>query len=326
MLQGKLDLETTHQAVKARHTVGDIFKVGPDEFVRLRISDLVREKNQSRSKRDDEKMRSLVESIEEHGIMQAPGVVPTHDGRWELVFGNRRVAALEELKDNEITCKVMSHDPNLSAADKARLNFTENAEHASVGIMEAAKTFLELLNSGMTTKEIAYTCRTTEKKVTQCVNILKCIDPKYLKLVVPDDKSRKDEQDGILTESKLTDIITNQIRYNFDKKMLNSLCEAARTKGVDGKGISAVARELHLGVPVEKAVSDYLEETKTFTRWSQSWRVRRRKLAAFEAKYKRKHMNKIFAKALRDFDLDGEDGESARDFLKEVSTLISPRG
>lgn len=71
-------------------------------MVKIKLSDIIESRKQVRSSRDEMAFTELVASIKEHGVVVPIKVRPTGEGKYEIIYGHRRVEAARELGLDEI--------------------------------------------------------------------------------------------------------------------------------------------------------------------------------------------------------------------------------
>lgn len=95
-------------------------------FIQTKVSNIVRsDKFNCRSQLTKERVDEIANSIAEKGVINPPIVREGKDGKYELVAGFTRVAAIEKLggKDADITARLMSFE---SEEDAMMVNALEN--------------------------------------------------------------------------------------------------------------------------------------------------------------------------------------------------------
>jgi len=127
----------------------------PDlETDQLREADIERilpNSHQPRKNFDPQTIKSLTESIREHGLLQPILVRPGKDGGYQLVAGERRWRAARELGLNSIPViiKDMGNKQSLSVA------LVENLQREDLNPIEKARAFWELIEVfGLTQEEV----------------------------------------------------------------------------------------------------------------------------------------------------------------------------
>lgn len=106
----------------------------------IKVEKLVASKD-NRKQFSPEKMKELVESIKDQGIITPLLVCEIPGQRYEIVAGERRYRAALELKIKEVPCLVRK----LSEEEAAQLRIVENLQREDVGPLEEGKEYHRLL-------------------------------------------------------------------------------------------------------------------------------------------------------------------------------------
>lgn len=125
--------------------------------------------NIDRSGYDEDKMRTLAESIAAHGLIQPVGVVQLPSSHYQLVWGKRRYMACQMLGWQTITCKVVEAD----SKEQDDLILHENLHREELAPMDEARWlqgYMERHNVDITGCAIAAKC--SESRVRQLLSLL----------------------------------------------------------------------------------------------------------------------------------------------------------
>lgn len=116
---------------------------GKEKIDRLRLSEIIPNKFQPRKKFDSAKMSELVESIRAKGVIQPILVRPSITGGYELIAGERRFRAAQELQLEDIPAIVKR---DISDPDSLEISLIENIQRAELNAVEEAKAYQELID------------------------------------------------------------------------------------------------------------------------------------------------------------------------------------
>ena len=131
------------------------------EPLRIPLNDVDEDPGQPRTAFDNDELRALAESIRLVGILQPVGVRPQSDGRYQLVFGARRLRAAAEAGLSEIPAVVVGEEQAGLAAQ-----VIENQARAALSNSDLASVVERLHGEGKTLKEIAAICALPEYQVS----------------------------------------------------------------------------------------------------------------------------------------------------------------
>jgi len=107
---------------------------------RIDINSISPNKFQPRKKFSDEKLKELMDSIREKGIIQ-PIVVRPVEGGYELIVGERRYRAVKELGHKDIPAIVKE----VNDADSLEMSLIENIQREELNPIEEANAYKELI-------------------------------------------------------------------------------------------------------------------------------------------------------------------------------------
>jgi ParB family chromosome partitioning protein len=126
--------------------------VASDETItKINPAEIQPSKSQPRKHFTQDQMESLVQSIQEHGILQPIIISPTNEG-YKIIAGERRWRAARLLGLSEIPVLVKSVD----SVKALELALVENIQREDLNPIEKARAYLELKNNfGLTQEQIA---------------------------------------------------------------------------------------------------------------------------------------------------------------------------
>ncbi len=126
--------------------------------------------NQPRLDIDMDALRELAASIENYGLMQPITVRQVIPFEYELVAGQRRLAACKMLGMDYIPATVMK----VSEGDSAVLALVENIQREDLNYIEEAEAFVSVISEyGLTQDELAEKLGKTQSTVANKIRILK---------------------------------------------------------------------------------------------------------------------------------------------------------
>jgi len=111
-----------------------------DKVQTAKISSIRPNQMQPRKRFDAEKLRELKDSIREKGLIQ-PVVVRPVEGGYELIAGERRFRAVQELGHEEIPVVIKE----VSDADSLEMSIIENIQREELNPVEEANAYMDLV-------------------------------------------------------------------------------------------------------------------------------------------------------------------------------------
>ncbi len=143
--------EVSTQVERARHPAKAVAYLSVD------LVDPSPEARNSRQRYDEASINELAASIQEHGVLQPILVSPKGDGRYDTIFGNRRLLASRRAGSTEIPAVVRD---GVTEREKFVWNLVENIQRQGLSSKERADSIRALADSGGGVREI---CRWTGK-------------------------------------------------------------------------------------------------------------------------------------------------------------------
>lgn len=116
---------------------------------------------------------TLVDSIRAEGLLQPIGVRPVGE-RYVIVYGERRLRAVQALGWSEIPVVELSRDNHL---DLLVLQLVENMMRADLHPVEEAHAFRRLIDAGMTATEVAERIGKSKSYISHKLSLLTLPDP-----------------------------------------------------------------------------------------------------------------------------------------------------
>ena len=135
----------------------------------ISIGDIDPDPDQPRRSFQEESIEQLASSIREHGVLQPVLVVPTENGRYRLVAGERRWRAARAAGLETIPCIVR----DLDAVQKMEISLIENLQREDLNPMDAAQGIRALmLQCGYTQEVVAQRLGKSRPAVANLLRLL----------------------------------------------------------------------------------------------------------------------------------------------------------
>ena len=142
--------------------------------VRLKLTEIVPNREQPRKNFDDEKLTELAQSIARHGVLQPLLVRPMPDGSYRLVAGERRwrAARIAGISEVPVVIKEMSDE------EAAVFALVENLQRADLDPVEEAQGFRRLMEDfGLTQEQVSERVGKSRPAVSNAMRLLKLPEP-----------------------------------------------------------------------------------------------------------------------------------------------------
>src|SRR3989440_10213459 len=139
-----------------------------EQIRQVRLASIVPSPLQPRKNFEPEALQELVDSIREHGIIQ-PLIVRNVDGRHELIAGERRWRAAQEIGLAEVPVIVRA----ASDLEVLELSLIENLQRTDLNAIEEAQGYARLAHEfGMKQEEIAQKVGRSRAAVANSMRLL----------------------------------------------------------------------------------------------------------------------------------------------------------
>ncbi|MGD8867442.1 MAG: ParB/RepB/Spo0J family partition protein [Gemmatimonadales bacterium] len=136
---------------------------------RLPVSELRPNPFQPRGAVDREALKALVDSIRENGLLQPVVVRSAEDGAWEIVAGERRFRAVQELGWSDVPVVVQQVDDRMMLV----LALIENLQREDLNPLDEARAYRRLVDEfGLTQAQVAERVGRDRSTVTNTLRLL----------------------------------------------------------------------------------------------------------------------------------------------------------
>lgn len=160
------DTDVAHLAPLA----DELVPIPGTRLIEIDPRDIVPNPRQPRRNFDPDELAELVHSVREFGVLQPVVVRTTHDGKFELVMGERRTRAARDAGLDTIPAIVRD------TADEALLRdaLLENLHRSELNPLEEASAYQQLLDDfGITQEELATRIHRSRPQISNTIRLLK---------------------------------------------------------------------------------------------------------------------------------------------------------
>lgn len=147
---------------------------GGQELEQLPLAQLLPNPFQPRQGLDRDTLNELIASIRENGLLQPVVVRPVDGGRWEVVAGERRYRAVQELGWTHVPVVVRDVDDRTMLV----LALIENLQREDLNPLDEARAFRRLVEEfGLTQAQVAERVGRDRSTVANTIRLLSLPDP-----------------------------------------------------------------------------------------------------------------------------------------------------
>lgn len=197
----------------------------------------------------DKSVTNLMESIKQHGLQEPIKVKKVRNGKYELIFGSRRLEACKKLGHETIE-SIVTED--MDENDQVIINAIENLQRKNNSPIEIGRICVKLREMGLNNKEISIRLGIHEKNVSVYRRLFQKIPEKYKdKVVHKENNYRKNE--GISVA--IANTILNEVGETklIPKKTFEEVFEIVHMDKLNAPKIYLLSRLLKAGKNLKEA-------------------------------------------------------------------------
>lgn len=209
-----------------------------NEIIRIKVQDIVPNKNQPRLDFYDDTIASLAESIKENGLLQPITVRKTGD-KYELIAGERRYRAHIYLGKEEIEARLLE----TSDEESATLSLIENIQRENLNAIEQAMAMERIMtNEDITQDKLALRLGYKQSTVANKLRLLKL--PDYVKNAIARGTISERHARALLKvpENKLETVFMTIVNRNYTVAKTEEYIKELLDDTHHSKGVSAQAQ------------------------------------------------------------------------------------
>lgn len=248
------------------------------KIFQLKIADIKQLEN-ARITYTKTEMAELMVSMKQRGLLSPIGVRELKNGKWEVVFGNRRLMAAKKLGWEFIECMEVSDVE--SNEDMLIVNAVENMQREDVPFSEQGRIFHSLEKSGLSPHEIAARIGIDARKVKNVLRVYNEL-PKSMRPMVSQGRAGMQIKGGKVPSTTAGVAMSIGARLKLPKAQVNQLIELGARDGFTGQHMRNLAALVRQGYSYEKA-KKLVEKTRVIT---VSVAIKEEKIAELEKKFK----------------------------------------
>jgi ParB/RepB/Spo0J family partition protein len=220
----------------------------------------------------------LMHSMKLHGLLQPVGAKALPNGRYDVVYGFRRLMAAIKLEWKEIDA--VEIEPK-DETDRDILNLVENIKRQNTSPAEDGRIFHIMLDRGISVQEIAARLDVSTQRVQLALDIYSQVPAEYRPRIQnrPMGKAGK----GAISATAAHAILDLKKREGLNKAQLKTLLDYAGTKGASVQHIGSLAPFIKQGASMGEA----LQFIQHLERVSLDIFVPRKNKEKIERKYKK---------------------------------------
>ena len=195
-------------------------------------------------------LSELMHSMKKDGQLQPVGLRELPGGKYDTVFGNRRIMAAKKLGWDTISANILEGIDE----DKERdiLNLIENLKRQNTTVAEDGRMFCVLRDYGLTIQEIAARLDISNVRVETAIDTYTTVPKEYHAKIVNRTSGRK--VTGTISASAAHTIMNIKKTHSLNRRQTRSLLEFAKTEDASLQHIQKIAPLVKKGMTVADAI------------------------------------------------------------------------
>jgi ParB/RepB/Spo0J family partition protein len=203
----------------------------------------------------DKNIASLMSSIQQHGLQEPIGVDYDNQGKYRIVYGNRRLSAAFKLGWKTIPAVIYN---GLNDVDFLIHNATENLQREQISPAELGRVCEQLEEKGLSVPQMSARLNTPESAIKTVLNLYKTLPINLRNKVFHQQRGQK--KNGRLNVSGATRIINMKEQYGMSKKDFLKVFEYSSAHNLSTEKIKIIGGLIKEGLSFNmalKRVNDY---------------------------------------------------------------------
>ncbi|PIU41021.1 MAG: hypothetical protein COS99_07580 [Candidatus Omnitrophica bacterium CG07_land_8_20_14_0_80_42_15] len=209
-----------------------------ENVINLKIDNILPSPYQPREKFTEVKLRELIASIKEKGVIQPIIVRPLGDGRYELISGERRLRAVKTLSMNEIPALIRQ----VKDSDALELSLIENIQREELNPIEEAQAYKRLCD------EFNF----TQEKIGQTIGKERSTITNLMRLLLLPKEIQNNVSNGTISMGHARTILSID-----GEKAQTKLCQLVIKKGLSVRQVELLAKKFASKQPKRAITKDH---------------------------------------------------------------------
>lgn len=211
--------------------------------------DSIEQNENSRVVYKESDLSELMGSMKQHGLLQAVGVKRLDNGKYEAVFGNRRIMAAKKLGWATIDATVVQADTD---NDRDILNLIENFKRQNTSVGEDGRMFQVLRDRGLSETEIAARLGISTSRIKTAVEVFSQIPNEFHGRIINSPKGP--QKKGKIGASLAQNILSIRRRNSLNTRETTVLLNYATMDDTTQDHLKMVGPLVRQGFDVQEAV------------------------------------------------------------------------
>lgn len=221
------------------------------KVIKIDIKNIVQTEN-SRVVYKEADLSELMHSMKKDGLLQPVGVTALKNGKYEAVFGNRRILAAKKLGWADISAHVLDSAENDN--DRDIINLVENLKRQNTTVAEDGRIFQALKDRGLSEQEISARVGISSIRVETALEVFNRVPAEYHKVIVNRVDGSNAKKKNTISASAATQIISLRKQHGLNRRQMRDMLNFAREDDTSLQHITQVAPLVKSGLTVNEAI------------------------------------------------------------------------
>jgi ParB/RepB/Spo0J family partition protein len=200
----------------------------------------------------DTELNYLMQTIKDNGLLQPIGVKELFEGKYKILWGNRRLSACKKLGWRTIPATIFStHDSEMTEEEYTIVNAIENLQQSPNTLFEIGR-ICTILRKTMSVTEIAVRLGISKSKVENALSEIQRIPARWQKKIKMMESGQEQKQ-GFIPITTAIKIV--QMR-NLTKNNKDKLFEHVSKNDISNADMELVASLVQKGMEVNAAIKE----------------------------------------------------------------------
>lgn len=221
------------------------------QFKSIPIKDIEQNEN-SRTVYKAVDTAELMASMKKNGLLQPIGVRKIKNGKYDCVFGNRRVLAAKRLGWDKINANILEDVDE--DTDRDILNLVENMKRQNTSVAEDGRMFQTLKDRGLSEDEIAARLDVPKQRVQVALEVLSRVPEEFQKRVQYSTQGKSKRKGGDISASTAKAILNIRRDVGLNRSQMRSMFQYAGDHKPSHDQLTKIGPLVKSGVTIEEAI------------------------------------------------------------------------
>jgi ParB/RepB/Spo0J family partition protein len=212
--------------------------------------DKIEQNENSRVIYKEQDLAELMGSLKKHGLLQPIGVRKIAGGKFDAIFGNRRILAAKKLGWASIAANVIESD---TETERDILGLVENIKRKNTTLAEDGRMFIVLKDRGLSNAEIAARVEISADRIQfaiDCFNEL----PKDMHSRIVHTMPGVRRKNGRISATSAIEVLKIKKTHNLNRKQTRALLNYSASNNASSEHMKLLAPMLSAGKTIPQAI------------------------------------------------------------------------